>query len=60
MLLTKLKDRKCKRCKAVFAPNKEWQKFCTARCRRAALHAKKQEIIRKATRIIAAQEKRAS
>jgi hypothetical protein len=59
-MLIKLKPRKCRRCKAEFQPNKEWQKFCGSRCRRAAQNAKKNEIIRRAQKIIEAQEKGAA
>lgn len=53
-----LKTRKCRRksCRAEFVPMKEWQKFCSGRCRTAEAYARKMKLVRQAQKIIAAQQ----
>jgi len=52
-----LKPKKCKKCKAVFVPAVEHQKFCGDRCRDGAKRKRKAALVRQARKIIAAQEK---
>lgn len=52
----KLKERKCKKCRAEFQPKTEWQKYCSRRCRAAVYHAERTALIRRALKIIEAQE----
>jgi len=55
-MLQKLKVRKCKKCRAEFAPKTEWQKFCSVRCRSSAQNARRADIIRRAQKIIDASQ----
>lgn len=50
-----LKPRKCRRCKAAYKPNTEWQKFCSPQCKASAANQKKLDLIKRAQRIINAQ-----
>lgn len=54
---SELKTRKCKRktCRAEFVPVKDWQKFCSGRCRTAEAYQRKAKLIRDAQKIIDAQ-----
>ena len=54
---TEIKTRKCRRrnCRAEFVPMKDWQKFCSGRCRTATAYQKKVKLIRQAQKIIEAQ-----
>ena len=51
-----LKPKKCRRCKAEFKPKTEWQKYCSALCRGRVANDRKLELIRRAQKIIAAQQ----
>ena len=51
-MMTRLKVRKCRRCKDEFQPKTDWQKFCGAQCRVATQNAKRAQILREAQRII--------
>jgi len=35
------KQTKCKRCKVMFPPSVEWQKYCSRKCRDASHYAKR-------------------
>jgi hypothetical protein len=49
-MIRKLKERTCKnrKCKKVFSPKTEWQKFCAVRCRAAVFHRRYAALVRKA------------
>lgn len=51
-MFTKMKARKCRRCKAEFQPKTEWQKFCGEKCRIRTKTVRRAEILRKARKII--------
>jgi len=53
-----LKPRKCKRrsCRAEFVPMKDWQKFCSGRCRTAEAYRRKVRLLHQAQKIVAEHE----
>jgi len=59
MLRKKLKAKKCKyrECRASFQPETEWQKYCCIKHRSAAAYRRAADLVRKAERIIEAQER---
>lgn len=56
-MFTKMKVRKCRKCKAEFQPKTEWQKFCGEKCRIRTKTARRAEILRRARKIIEQQER---
>jgi len=59
-MLEKVKGRKCRQCKKEFLPKTPWQRFCKRNCHAANLYKKKQALLRRAQKIIEAQERAAS
>lgn len=59
-MIPKVKPKKCRRCKREFVPVSEWQKYCGRACRAAAYYARHSALIRKARKIINAQEQGAA
>ena len=57
---TKLKPRKCRKCKAEFTPKTDWQKYCGRSCRAAVFHAKKMKLARIGQKSLDALEKGAA
>jgi hypothetical protein len=49
-MIRKLKERTCKnrKCKKVFSPKTEWQKFCAGRCRAAVYYRHYAALVKKA------------
>ena len=56
-MIEKVKRRKCKQCKREFPPKTTWQRFCKRNCHAAFLYQRRMARVRRAERIIAAQEK---
>jgi len=57
----KVKSRKkCKGCQKLFFPKTPWQNFCERNCHARSAYAKRAAILRRARRIVAAQEKAAA
>lgn len=54
-----LKTRKCKRrvCRTEFVPMKDWQKFCSGRCRTAEAYQRNVKLIRQARKLRDVQER---
>ena len=49
---TRMKARKCRKCRTEFQPKTEWQKFCSEKCRILTKTARRAKILREAQRII--------
>lgn len=57
---TKLKPRKCRKCKAEFEPKVEWQKYCGTRCSARVKNEKKAKLFRELRKAHEAQQRGAA